>query len=205
MSIITPRRGGDPRSQDRRSGLAARLRTRLLYIGALGSRKTHAKRGEGSRRRAQAMPISPAFMRRSACRSARSRRPRCRRHHGRDHRAAAVAERECRMKFGPASPADAIAASRFTPCVRDRWCSKRAPRSTCRGRGAVPCRRQGNRRGPARRRRCLGRCRRGQHRAGRRRRRVNVERAFTGRANLFAPAPACWWWTARGRPHQRRR
>ena len=38
-----------------------------FYIGALGSRKTHAKRGERLRRRAPPMPISRAFMRRSAC------------------------------------------------------------------------------------------------------------------------------------------
>ena len=82
-----------------------------FYIGALGSRKTHAKRGE--RLKAQGatdadiarihapigLPIGAVSPSEIAVVD-----------HGRDHRAAAVAERKrsSGMKFGPASPADAI-------------------------------------------------------------------------------------------------
>ena len=82
-----------------------------FYIGALGSRKTHAKRGE--RLKAQGasdsdiarihapigLPIGAVSPSEIAVVD-----------HGRDHRAVAVAERKRSrgMKFGPASPADAI-------------------------------------------------------------------------------------------------
>ena len=83
-----------------------------FYIGALGSRKTHAKRGErlkaqgarDSRYRAHSRPDRARHRRGVAVRDRG-------RDHGRDHRAAAVACRKKRsrgMKFGPASPADAI-------------------------------------------------------------------------------------------------
>jgi len=82
-----------------------------FYIGALGSRKTHAKRGE--RLKAQGaresdisrihapigLPIGASRRRRSRWRSwPRSRAP----------AAAPERKRSRGMKFGPASPADAI-------------------------------------------------------------------------------------------------
>ena len=86
-----------------------------FYIGALGSRKTHAKRGE----RLKAQGASDADIARI-----RADRPQHRRgvaggdrglDHGGDHRRTAHAqlrqrkrERTSGMKFGPASPADAI-------------------------------------------------------------------------------------------------
>ena len=84
-----------------------------FYIGALGSRKTHAKRGrpvEGARRfrcRHRAHPRADrACHRRGVAVGDRGL------DHGGDHRGAAAAERGREraggMKFGPASPADAI-------------------------------------------------------------------------------------------------
>ena len=84
-----------------------------FYIGALGSRKTHAKRAErlkaqgASRCRHRAHPCADrAFHRRGVAVGDRGL------DHGRDHRRAAAAERNREgaggMKFGPASPADAI-------------------------------------------------------------------------------------------------
>ena len=84
-----------------------------FYIGALGSRKTHAKRAErlkaqgaiGCRHRAHPCADRP-FHRRGVAVGDRGL------DHGRDHRRAAAAERNREgaggMKFGPASPADAI-------------------------------------------------------------------------------------------------
>ena len=80
-----------------------------FYIGALGSRKTHAKRGErlqgagrdGCRHRAHSRADRTEHRRGVAVRNRG-------RDHGRDHRPVAAAERESGMKFGPASPADAI-------------------------------------------------------------------------------------------------
>ena len=84
-----------------------------FYIGALGSRKTHAKRARAAEGAG-----------RDRCRHrehSRADRPRHRRglavrdrggDHGRDHRDIAAAQRESErkrgMKFGPAAPADAI-------------------------------------------------------------------------------------------------
>ncbi len=84
-----------------------------FYIGALGSRKTHAKRGrtaEGAGRhgcRHRAHPCADrAQHRRGVAVGDRGL------DHGRDHRRAAAVERKRErtggMKFGPASPADAI-------------------------------------------------------------------------------------------------
>ena len=80
-----------------------------FYIGALGSRKTHAKRGE----RLKAQGATDADIARIHAPiglniGAVSPSEIAVVDHGRDHRAAAVAERERGMKFGPASPADAI-------------------------------------------------------------------------------------------------
>ena len=83
-----------------------------FYIGALGSRKTHAKRAERLKAQGRPMPTSRGSMRRSGSTSARCRLGNRGLDHGRDHRRTAAAEgnREGTgsMKFGPASPADAI-------------------------------------------------------------------------------------------------
>src|SRR5882757_936111 len=102
-------RGADPRSQDRRSGIAARVRTRLLLYrrARLAKNPRQARRTpEGARRQGR------RYRAHSRADRAQHRRGLAVRNrgvdHGRDHRAVAVAERERGMKFGPASPADAI-------------------------------------------------------------------------------------------------
>src|SRR5712671_4628074 len=102
-------RGADPRSEDRRSGIAACVRTRLLLYrrARLAKDPRQARRtAEGARRAgirylAHSRPDRPADRRGLAVGDRGG-------DHGRDHRAAAAAERSRRMKFGPASPADAI-------------------------------------------------------------------------------------------------
>ena len=82
-----------------------------FYIGALGSRKTHAKRGErlkaqGAKDADIARIHAPIGLNIGAVSPSEIAVV----DHGRDHRAAAAAERKRSrgMKFGPASPADAI-------------------------------------------------------------------------------------------------
>src|SRR5882724_9821242 len=105
-------RGADPRSKDRRSGIAARVRTRLLLYrrARLAKDPRQARRTAESARRAgiryfaHSRPDRPA----DRCGLAVGDRGG---DHGRDHRAAAAAPERKRsrgMKFGPASPADAI-------------------------------------------------------------------------------------------------
>ena len=97
-----------------------------FYIGALGSRKTHAKRAraaagagrQGNRHRAHPCADRSAD-RRGVAVGDRGL------DHGRDHRAASPAAEGKRgggMKFGPASPAEAIGGVTVHTCVRDRWC-----------------------------------------------------------------------------------
>src|SRR5579863_4371796 len=104
-------RGADARSQDRRSGVAARLRARLLLYRRARFAKDPCQAGgalEGARRkgrryRAHSCTDRP-FDRRGLPVGDRGG------DHGGDHRAVAVTQgkRSCGMKFGPASPADAI-------------------------------------------------------------------------------------------------
>src|ERR1700687_4576043 len=108
-----PRRcAADARSQDRRSGAAARLPARLLLYRRAGLAKDprQARRTpEGARRggfRYRAHSRADWLADRGGL-PVRDRG----RDHGRNHRAAAVAERSqrgCGMKFGPASPMEAI-------------------------------------------------------------------------------------------------
>src|SRR3954464_8399978 len=106
-------RRSNARSQDRRSGVAARLCARLLLYRRARLAKTprQARRGAegagrvGRRHRAHSC-ADRAFHRRGVAVGDRGL------DHGRDHRRAAAAERNREgtsgMKFGPASPADAI-------------------------------------------------------------------------------------------------
>src|SRR6202035_4166005 len=104
-------RGVDTRSQDRRSGAAARIRVRLLLYrcARLATDPRQARRAaesatrKGQRHHPHPRPHRP-FDRRGLALGD------CGAHHARDHRAVAVAERKRSrgMKFGPASPADAI-------------------------------------------------------------------------------------------------
>src|SRR6266702_4730650 len=105
-------RRGHPRSQDRRSGAAARLRARLLLYRRTrlaedprqAWRTTAGARRQGKRHRPHPC-ADRARHRRGVAGGDRSL------HHGRDHRAVAPASQRKRssgMKFGPASPADAI-------------------------------------------------------------------------------------------------
>ena len=114
----------DPKIDD--PALLHALRPDCFYIGALGSRKTHAKRVE----RLKAQGISDSEHRPHP----RADRPRHRRDlagrdrgvdPGRDHRAVAAAcqrKRRRRMKFGPASRTKPSAASPSIRCARERWC-----------------------------------------------------------------------------------
>ena len=63
----------DPKIDD--PALKHALARDCFYIGALGSKKTHAKRVQRLKEAGSAMPILRASMRRSVCRSARCRRP----------------------------------------------------------------------------------------------------------------------------------
>src|SRR5712691_2989744 len=104
-------RGADAGSQNRRSGAAARVPARLLLYRRAGLAKDprQARRTpEGARRKGWRHRAHPRPDR-AADRSGLAVRDRGR-DHGRDHRAAAVAERKRRsgMKFGPASPMEAI-------------------------------------------------------------------------------------------------
>src|SRR5438128_12299171 len=102
-------RRADPRSQDRRPGAAACVPARLLLYrrAGLAENPRQAWRtadGAGSHRgghRADSCADRSWHRRGVALRDRGV-------DHGRDHRAVAAAERECSMKFGPASPADAI-------------------------------------------------------------------------------------------------
>src|SRR3981189_3020073 len=105
-------RGADPRSQDRRSGAAARVRTRLFLYRRAGlaedprqaRRTADGTRRQGIRYRAHSRPDWAQYRGGLAVRNRG-------RDHGGDHRAVAVAPEKKRtrgMKFGPASPADAI-------------------------------------------------------------------------------------------------
>src|SRR5258705_5506566 len=105
-------RRADARSQDRRPGAAARLRARLLLYRRAGiaedpcqARRTAAGAGrQGKRHRPHPCADWPAD-RRGLAFGDRGR------DHGRDHGAIAPASKRKRsrgMKFGPASPADAI-------------------------------------------------------------------------------------------------
>src|SRR3984893_6059894 len=105
-------RGADARSQDRRSGIAARLPARLLLYrrARLAKDPCQARRtpeGAGRAGRRHRPHSRPDWL---ADRSGLAVRDRgC--DHGRDHRAASAAERGKRgrgMKFGPASPMEAI-------------------------------------------------------------------------------------------------
>ena len=174
-----------------------------FYIGALGSRKTHAKRGE--RLKAQGAtdadiarihaPIGLAD-RRGVAVGDRGRRswPRSPRSCGcRKKR-----ERAGGMKFGPASPADAIGGVTVHTLRQGSLVLKKG---TTIGPAEVEAleqgRRQGNRRGAARGGRRLRRRRRRQHRAGgRRRRRQCRARLHRPRQSVRGAAPACWWSTA---------
>src|ERR1700720_4068150 len=104
-------RGADPRSQDRRSGAAARVPARLLLYRRAGLAKDprQARRPPQGARCAGYRYCAHPRTDRSADRRGLAVRDRCG-DHGRDHRATAVAERKRSrgMKFGPASPADAV-------------------------------------------------------------------------------------------------
>src|ERR1700730_2730015 len=104
--------GVDARSQDRRSGAAACVRTRLLLYRRAGLAKDPRQawraaagaRRWGQRYRPHSRPDWPADRCGLAVRDRGG-------DHGRDHRAAAAARERKRsrgMKFGPASPAEAI-------------------------------------------------------------------------------------------------
>src|SRR4051794_14571657 len=105
-------RRGDARPQDRRSGAAACLRTRLLLYrrarfaeDACQTRRTLAGAGRLRSRHRPDPCADRARHRRGIAGRDRGL------HHGRDHRAAAAAAERKRtgsMKFGPASPRDAI-------------------------------------------------------------------------------------------------
>src|SRR3954454_7481069 len=106
-------RRAHPRSQDRRSGAAARLRARLLLYrcARLAKDSRQARRtAEGAKRHRcphrKNSRADCAFHRRGLAVGNR------RRDHGRDHCDIAAAQREFErkrgMKFGPAAPADAI-------------------------------------------------------------------------------------------------
>src|SRR6516162_6530755 len=105
-------RRADARSQDRRPGAAARLPARVLLHrrARIAENPRKARRAvagagrEGKRHRAHSCADWPADRRGLAVRDRG-------RDHGRNHRAASPAaerKRTSRMKFGPASPADAI-------------------------------------------------------------------------------------------------
>src|SRR6266851_5172538 len=105
-------RGADARSQDRRSGAAARLPARLLLYRRARlakdprqARRTLAGAGrEGFRHRAHPRADRPADRRGVAVGNRGL-------DHGGNHRAVAVAsesKRRSGMKFGPASPAEAV-------------------------------------------------------------------------------------------------
>ena len=100
----------DPKIDD--PALTHALSKDCFYIGALGSRKTHARRLE--RLKAQGIgdnelsrihaPIGLRY-RRGVAAGNRGL------HHGRDHRASAAGSGEGGMKFGPVPPEDAIGAT----------------------------------------------------------------------------------------------
>src|SRR5260370_9101811 len=102
-------RGADARSQDRRPGAAARVPARLLLYRRAGlakdprqARRTPEGAGrKGCRYRPRSRPDRAAEGRGVAVRDRG-------RDHGRDHRAAAAPERSRGMKFGPASPMEGI-------------------------------------------------------------------------------------------------
>ena len=182
-----------------------------FYIGALGSRKTHAKRGE--RLKAQGakdsdiarihapigLPIGAVSPSEIAVAD-----------HGRDHRAAAAAERGQRgrgMKFGPASPAEAIGGVTVHTLRQGSLVLKKG---TTIGPAEVEALTRAGVKEIV-----VVRLEEGdvsedvaaasiaQAVAGDG---INVERAFTGRANLFAAkAGVLVVDRASGRPHQRRR
>ncbi len=186
----------DPKIDD--PALLHAFERNCFYIGALGSRKTHAKRAE--RLRAQGAketdiarihaPIGLAD-RRGVAVGDRGL------DHGGDHRAVAAArkrKRRCGMKFGPASPAEAIGGVTVHTLRQGSLVLKKGTTDRRgRGRGAEKGGRQGNRRGAA----GGGRRLRGR-RGGLRSRRPSRAKASMSSAPSPAvpiclpPARACW-------------
>ncbi len=184
----------DPKIDD--PALTHALARDCFYIGALGSKKTHARRVE----RLKAQGISDADIARihapiglkiGATIAGRDRG----RHHGRDHRAAA-ARRQAEaagMKFGPVAPADALGATAVHTIRQGALVLKKGTligsRRSRRAQGRRH--RRGRGRAPRAGRRVRGRGRIGDRRRGRRGGGARIDLAFTGRCNLFAERPAC--------------